>query len=32
MPHPDRASHIRLGSEDGKIIFAAMAERALAPV
>jgi phosphoribosylformylglycinamidine synthase len=31
MPHPDRASHVRLGSEDGKMIFAAMAERVLAP-
>lgn len=26
MPHPDRAAHERLGSEDGKLIFAAMAE------
>ena len=31
MPHPDRASHARLGSEDGKWIFAAMAERVLEP-
>ena len=30
MPHPDRASHPRLGSEDGKLIFAAMAERVAA--
>lgn len=26
MPHPDRSTHARLGSEDGKLIFAAMAE------
>ncbi len=28
MPHPDRASHSRLGSIDGKLIFEAMAEAA----
>ena len=30
MPHPDRATHARLGSEDGKLIFAAMAEHVAA--
>ena len=26
MPHPDRASNLRLGSADGRFIFESMAE------
>ena len=31
MPHPDRACHTRLGSEDGKKIFASMIQSAFSP-